>query len=96
MSKHSNSNFLLHKAENFTATRRLSLLLAVCFSGLILFNPHFITNDAKLINHGLLSLQMIAICCAFVHGMGFSASKVYIKLVLNPIWHWPMMLSLLL
>jgi len=91
-----NANFLLHKSENFALTRVCSLLLAVVFSGLILFNPHLITNDPSNIKHGLLSLQMIAICCAFVHGIGFSAGVIYFKLLLSPFWHWPMMLSLLL
>ena len=88
--------YLLSAKENSTTVRVFSFLLALIFSVIILFNPHFIASTSEAIQHGILSVQMLAISCGFIHGIGFSAKKVYFKLFLSPFIHWPIMLSLLI
>jgi len=88
-------NYLFFAQENAFIVRLGSFLLALVFSVIILFNPHFIAIDSQSIQHGLLSLQMLAICCAFIHGIGFSAENTYFRVLISPFWHWPVMLSLL-
>ncbi len=88
-------SYLFIAQENAFIVRLGSFLLALVFSVIILFNPHFVAVDSQSIQHGLLSLQMLAICCAFIHGIGFSAENIYFRVLISPFWHWPVMLSLL-
>ncbi len=89
-------SYLLTAKENVFIIRSLSFIFALLFSVIILFNPHFVAVDSQSIQHGLLSLQMLAICCAFIHGIGFSAENTYFRVLISPFWHWPVMFSLLL
>ncbi len=86
---------LLTSKENVALTRAVSFLLAIIFSVIILLNPHFISSTSEGIKHGLLSFQMLAICAAFVHGIGFKAENIYFRIFLSPFFHWPVLLSLL-
>jgi len=86
---------LLSDKENLVFIRGFSLLMAILFSLLILFYPHVVTSTDKAVQHGLLSLQMFSICCAYIHGIGFSANRWYFRILLSPIFHWPVMLSVL-
>jgi predicted membrane protein len=88
-------NFLFTAYENLAIVRAFSLLFAVGFSLILFINPHIIASESVHIAHGLLSLQMIAICCAFVHGIGFSAVQLWGRLLISPCWHWPIMLTIL-
>jgi predicted membrane protein len=81
--------------ENLALIRGFSLLMAAIFSLLILIYPHIVTSQEKNVHHGLLTLQMIGICCAFFHGMGFSAYRWYFRLLLSPLFHWPIMLTVI-
>jgi len=69
------TDYLFSSKENLFITRLISFLMAVTFSLLILFNPHFIASSPEVIQHGLLSFQMLAICAAFIHRIGFSAKN---------------------
>ena len=89
-------SYLFIAQENVFIVRLISFMLALVFSVIILFNPHFIAVDSQNIQHGLLSLQMLAICSAFIHGIGFSAENTYFRVLISPFWHWPVMFSLLL
>jgi predicted membrane protein len=87
---------LFSTIENLALIRGFSLLMAAVFSLLILIYPHIVTSQEKNVQHGLLTLQMIGICSAFFHGMGFSAHRWYFRLLISPIFHWPIMLSVIL
>jgi len=89
-------NYLITAKENLFIVRMLSFIMAVIFSLIIFFNPHFIASTSEAIKHGLLSLQMLAICAAFLHGIGFSGENLYFRILLSPFWHWPVMLTLCL
>lgn len=87
--------YWLTTIENHALVRAFSFLLALIFSVLLLVNPHIIAKTPETIQHGILSIQMLAICCAFIHGIGFSAETFYFKLLLSPYFHWPVMFSIL-
>jgi predicted membrane protein len=75
--------------------RVFSLILASVFSVIIFVNPHVVAESQATLQHSILSVQLLAICSAFVHGIGFSAQRWYFKILLSPWVHWPVMFSLL-
>lgn len=74
--------------------RAISLLLAILFSGALLFLPAMRGAELTPMGHGLLSPLLLSICGGFVHGIGFQPRNRLLGWLLRPVWLWPAMLVL--
>lgn len=72
-------------------TRFVSIILALALSALLLVNPSHIADSAAELNHGYLTLLMMALSAAFVHGLGFNPIFWLWKIVFSPYFSWPVM-----
>lgn len=75
---------------NHPMARLLSFLLAIALSVFILLFPQHIARDLTQLDHGLLSLVMLAMCGCFVHGIGFRPYNLVAKIAFSPVLCWPM------
>lgn len=69
--------------------RSFSFLIAIGLSMFILLFPQHIARDLTELDHGLLSLVMLAMCGCFVHGVGFQPYNRMAKFMFSPIICWP-------
>jgi cyd operon protein YbgE len=72
--------------------RVISFCLAVFLSTEILLFPQLFTDETGQPNHGILSLLLIGISAAFVHGIGFRPKPIALALLFSPLFCWPVML----
>mgnify|MGYP001331355547 CR=1 FL=1 len=72
--------------------RALSLLAALLLSGMLLVMPHLVAVETREIDHGLLSLALLGICCGFIHGVGFVPLNRGWRWLFGPWVAWPLML----
>ncbi|MCW8994601.1 MAG: cyd operon YbgE family protein [Psychromonas sp.] len=83
----------LHKPFQNRFARSFSLLLALALSGLLLINPRHIADNTAQLNHGYLSVLMLALSAVFIHGIGFKPIFWLWKIVFSPYWSWPVLVT---
>jgi len=76
-------------AFNHPLSRGFSFVLGVGLSVFILLFPQHVARDLTDLDHGLLSLVMLAMCGCFVHGIGFQPYNIWAKVIFSPIVCWP-------
>ncbi|WP_415230642.1 cyd operon YbgE family protein [Psychromonas sp.] len=64
-------------------TRVFSLLLALFLNGLLLIYPSHIAVSSAQQDHGYLTILMLALSAAFVHGIGFCRRYWLWEIVFN-------------
>ena len=69
--------------------RAISLLFAFSLSMVILVLPHVVAKTTEELDHGTLTLAMLAMSGSFVHGMGFIPKGLIWRLLFSPIASWP-------
>jgi len=83
----------LHRPFQFWLTRFFSMALALLLSGLLLVNPTHIAQSSAQLEHGYLTLLMVALSGAFVHGIGFKPIFWLWKIVFSPYLSWAILLT---
>ena len=79
---------LIHKPFSYALTRFISILLALLLSGLLLVNPNHIADSTASLDHGYLTILMIALSAAFVHGIGFEPRFCLWRVIFSPYFAW--------
>lgn len=74
---------------NHPVARVLSFIVGIGLSVFILLFPQHIARDLTDLDHGFLSLVMLAMCGCFVHGIGFQPYNIWAKLLFSPVLCWP-------
>ncbi|MGR6875146.1 cyd operon YbgE family protein [Pseudomonas sp. HK3] len=74
---------------NHPLARLLSFIFAIGLSVFILLFPQHIARDLTELDHGILSLVMLAMCGCFVHGIGFQPYNIVAKILFSPVLCWP-------
>jgi cyd operon protein YbgE len=74
---------------NHPLARLLSFIFAIGLSVFILLFPQHIARDLTELDHGILSLVMLAMCGCFVHGIGFQPYNIVAKTLFSPVFCWP-------
>lgn len=83
----------LHRPFQHWLTRLFSMALALLLSGLLLINPNHIAESSAQLDHGYLTVLMIALSGAFVHGIGFKPIFGLWKVVFSPYLSWSILLT---
>ena len=83
----------LHRPFQYRLTRFFSMLLALVLSGLLLINPSHIADSTAQLDHGYLTLLMIALSGAFIHGIGFNPIFWLWKIVFSAYLSWTVLLT---
>ena len=83
----------LHRPFQMAITRFVSITLALAISGLLLVNPNHIADSAATLDHGYLTVLMMALSAAFVHGIGFNPIFWVWKIIFSPYFSWPVMFT---
>jgi predicted membrane protein len=55
--------------------------------------PFLLGMRATGLNQSLLTVMMLGICAAFVHGFGFTPGNVWARRAVSPAVTWPVMLG---
>lgn len=87
---------LVHRPFQHGLTRLISILSALLLSALLLINPNHIADNAAQLDHGYLTILMIALSGAFVHGIGFNPIFWLWKIVFSPYFSWTVLLAFVL
>lgn len=74
---------------NHPLARVFSFFIGIALSVFILLFPQHIARDLTELDHGLLSLVMLAMCGCFVHGIGFTPYNMVAKVMFSPLLCWP-------
>lgn len=69
--------------------RALSLCLGLASALFILVGPQYIARGIEELEHGRLSLLMVAMCLLFVHGVGFRFRSLVMQWLISPLVLWP-------
>jgi cyd operon protein YbgE len=69
------------------------MLLALILSGLLLINPGQIADSTAQLKHGYLSLLMLALSGAFIHGVGFNPRFWLWKIIFSPYLSWTILIT---
>ena len=78
------------KSEFLFGKRNYRLMfIGIALSVFILLFPQHIARDLTELDHGLLSLVMLAMCGCFVHGIGFTPYNMVAKVMFSPLLCWP-------
>ena len=77
------------KGFNHPLARVLSFIFAIGLSVFILGFPQHIARETTDLDHGILSLIMLAMCGCFVHGVGFQPYNIVAKVLFSPLLCWP-------
>ena len=87
----SNENIIIKVLAGFdhSLARVFSFIIAIALSVFVLLFPQHIARDLTELDHGLLSLVMLAMCGCFVHGIGFKPYNMVAKVMFSPILCWP-------
>lgn len=94
MMKQLNSSIdLCHLPFKHVITRIVSIILGLGLSGLLLINPSHIADSAATLDHGYLTLLMMALSAVFVHGLGFYPIFWLWKLLFSPYFSWPVLFT---
>jgi len=84
-------NYLLdviHKPFMRPWTRFISIVLALLLSALLLVNPNHIADSTAALDHGYLTVLMLALSGAFVHGIGFEPRFWLWRIIFSPYFVW--------
>jgi predicted membrane protein len=73
-------------------SRAVSLALALPVSAVLLVAPFLLAHHLSDADHGLLSLMMIGLTGALVHGMGYVPRARVLRLLFSPAVAWPLVL----
>jgi predicted membrane protein len=73
--------------------RRISLLLALLTATLITAWPKVLIGDAGHVDHGYLSLLLLANSACFIHGLGYTPTTRLWRYLFTPLFGWPMMIG---
>jgi len=84
---------VIHRPFKSVLTRFVSILLGLGLSGLLLVNPNHIADSAATLDHGCLTLLMMALSASFVHGLGFYPIFWAWKLLFSPYFSWPVLFT---
>lgn len=82
----------LHRPFHNGAARLFSMLLALGLSVILLINPNHIAESSAQLDHGYLTILMIALSAVFVHGSGFKPRFWLWKVVFSPYLSWAILL----
>lgn len=74
-----------------TASRVLSLLLAVPLSLVLLVHPASMLDAEGRYSHNLLMLVMWGVAAGYVHGVGFDPRAVAWRWLFHPLLGWGLM-----
>ena len=87
----SNENIIIKvlAGSDHSLARVFSFIIAIALSVFVLLLPQHIARDLTELDHGLLSLVMLAMCGCFVHGIGFKPYNMVAKVMFSPILCWP-------
>ena len=83
----------VHRPFKSAVTRLFSIVLALLLSALLLINPNHIAHSSAQLDHGYLTLMMIALSGAFIHGIGFNPIFWLWKIVFSPYLSWTVLLT---
>jgi cyd operon protein YbgE len=72
--------------------RSLLLLIAAGLALAVTLYPRGLMQDGVALNHGLLSLLMWGMSAGFVHGVGFTPSNPWLRVLFGPTIAWPLLL----
>lgn len=78
----------IHKPFTYPVTRFISIVLALLLSALLLVNPNHIADSTSALDHGYLTVLMVALSAAFVHGIGFDPRFWLWKIIFSPYFAW--------
>ena len=78
----------LHRPFKFAITRLVSMTLALFLSVVLVVNPGHIAQSSAQLDHGYLSLLMLALSAAFIHGIGFNPIFWLWKILFSPYFSW--------
>ncbi|WP_245597634.1 cyd operon YbgE family protein [Psychromonas aquimarina] len=81
----------IHKPFQYALSRWVSTLLALLLSGLLLLNPNHIADSTAALENGYLSVLMMALTAAFVHGLGFEPRLWLWRVIFSPYLAWPVL-----
>jgi|GEM_PF-2402326 len=84
---------ILHRPFQLFITRVFSLLLALFLSGLLLIYPNHIAASSAQLDHGYLTVLMLALSAAFIHGLGFYPHYWLWKILFSPYFSWGVLLT---
>lgn len=84
---------LVHRPFQHCLTRFFSIFSALLISGLLLINPNHIADSVAQLDHGYLTVLMVALSGAFVHGIGFNPIFWLWKIVFSPYFSWSVLLT---
>lgn len=84
---------ILHRPFQWLITRVFSLLLALFLSGLLLIYPNHIATSSTQLDHGYLTMLMLALSAAFIHGIGFYPRYWLWKILFSPYFSWGVLLT---
>ncbi len=83
----------VHKPFNFIIARIISMILALFLSVVLTVNPGHIAQSIDQLDHGYLSLLMLALSAAFIHGIGFNPIFWLWKILFSPYFSWVILFS---
>ena len=83
----------LHQPFRHLITRVVSILLALFLSALLLIYPNHIAASSAELDHGYLTILMLALSAAFIHGIGFYPNYWLWKIVFSPYFSWGVLLT---
>lgn len=76
--------------------QRISLLIALMVSAVLLFWPAAVIGQEGQVSHGNLSILLIANSLAFIHGVGFKPHNRLGVWACSPLIAWPLIVVMLL
>lgn len=79
-------------SPRFVATilRAISLIAAVAIVAVVVLYPRLIAEDSAGVPHGALTVLLLGMSCAWVHGFGFIPDHRLLKSIFSPIVAWPL------
>lgn len=79
---------VIEKPFDNGVARLFSMLLALSLSALLLVNPNHIADSTAALDHGYLTLLMLALSGAFIHGIGFKPIFFLWRMLFSVYFSW--------
>jgi len=73
--------------------RRVSLLLALATAVIITAWPKILIGEDSHVDHGYVTLLLLANSICFVHGLGYKPSTPIWRYFFTPVLGWPLLLG---
>ena len=83
----------LFDAMDSKGLRRISLLFALMTAGLITAWPKILIGDAGHVDHGYVTLLLLANSICFVHGLGYKPTTTIWRYFFTPVLGWPLVIG---